>query len=516
MANKKQGAGASLLGLTVKKEEDFSEWYTQVILRSELIDYYTISGCYILRPWAYAIWEKIQRWFDDEIKKLGVQNAYFPLLVSKAALETEKSHVEGFAAEVAWVTRSGNSDLAEPVAIRPTSETIMYPSYAEWIRSHRDLPLKLNQWTSVVRWEFKDPVPFLRSREFLWQEGHTAHATKEEGDQQVLEILDLYSKIYSDLLAIPTVKGTKSEGEKFAGGLYTTTVEGYIPTTGRGIQAATSHHLGQNFSKMFKIQFEDVKGEKQFAWQTSWGVTTRSLGILFMVHGDDKGLVLPPRVAPIQVVIVPILMKKVDTAAIIAKAKEIASSLKEKGFSVNVDDRENYNPGWKFNHWELKGVPLRVEFGPKDFTNNQVVVVRRDTGEKETVSIDNVLERVPAILDQIQKSLYEKATKTRDEHIVEVREWKDFVPALDGKNLVIVPWCERESCEDDIKKTSGEESKQKNAQKENEKGETGTIKLTGAAKTLCIPFEQRDLDPDTKCVKCSEKAKRWTLFGRSY
>jgi len=513
MADKKKQQEKSLLGLTVKKEEDFSEWYTQVILRSELIDYYTISGCYILRPWAYAIWEKIQRWFDDEIKKIGVQNAYFPLLVSKAALETEKSHVEGFAAEVAWVTRSGSSDLAEPVAIRPTSETIMYPSYAEWIRSHRDLPLKLNQWTSVVRWEFKDPVPFLRSREFLWQEGHTAHATKEEGDEQVLTILELYSKVYSDLLAVPTVKGTKSEGEKFAGGLYTTTVEGYIPTTGRGIQAATSHHLGQNFSKMFKIQFEDTNGGKQFAWQTSWGLTTRSLGILFMIHGDDKGLVLPPRVAPIQVVIVPILMKKIDIGALLSKAKEIGEKLKAKGLAVQVDDRENYNPGWKFNHWELKGVPIRMEFGPKDFEKEQVVVVRRDNGEKETVAIADLETRVPEILNNIQRALLEKATKARDEHIVEVREWKDFVPALDGKNLVLVPWCERDSCEDDIKKTSGEESKLKVAQSS---GETGTIKLTGAAKSLCIPFEQRPLDADAKCVKCSEKAKRWTMFGRSY
>jgi prolyl-tRNA synthetase family I len=304
--NEKAGGGQqkeSLLGITTRKEDNFPKWYKEVITRAELIEFYDISGCYILRPWSYRMWEIVQGFFDGEIKKLGVRNAYFPCLVSKDALEREADHIAGFAPEVAWVTRSGQSEMQEPVAIRPTSETIMYPAYAKWIRSHRDLPLKLNQWANVIRWEFKHPVPFLRTREFLWQEGHSAFATLEEAGKEVLDILDLYRRVYEEILAVPVVPGKKSEEEKFAGGLYTTTVEAFIPQNGRGIQGATSHCLGQNFAKMFSIQFEDPDkpGDKLYAWQNSWGLTTRTLGVLTMVHGDNKGLVLPPRVAPIQV-----------------------------------------------------------------------------------------------------------------------------------------------------------------------------------------------------------------------
>lgn len=329
----------TLLGLSATKEDDFAAWYTQTITLSEMIDYSDISGCYILRPWSYSIWEQIQRWFDDEIKELEVQNSYFPLFVSKHALETEANHVEGFAPEVAWVTKSGTTDLAEPIAVRPTSETIMYPFFSKWIRSHRDLPLKLNQWSNVVRWEFKDATPFLRSREFLWQEGHTAHCSYEEAQAMVMTALDLYRQVYEDLLAVPVIKGMKTEKEKFAGGEHTTTVEAYIDGSGRAIQAATSHNLGQNFGKMFKIGYEDQNAERQIPWQTSWGLTTRSIGVAVMVHGDNKGLVLPPRVAPVQVVLVPIYMKESDLDSLMAYAADIKKVLKSAGVRINLDNR---------------------------------------------------------------------------------------------------------------------------------------------------------------------------------
>ncbi|KAN0014837.1 hypothetical protein ACTFIU_001156 [Dictyostelium citrinum] len=512
---KKGDVKANLLGAGCKKEEDFSEWYQNVITRSEMIDYYDISGCYILRPWAYSIWEQIQAFFDAEIKKLDVQNAYFPLLVSEKALTTEKDHIEGFAPEVAWVTKSGDSQLADPVAIRPTSETIMYPAYANWIRSHRDLPLKLNQWVNVVRWEFKRPVPFLRSREFLWQEGHTAFANKEEADEEVFTILDLYRRVYEELLCVPVVKGVKSEKEKFAGGLYTTTIEGFIPTNGRGIQAATSHALGQNFSKMFNIEFENDKGGKSLAWQNSWGLTTRTIGVMVMVHGDDKGLVLPPRISPIQAVVIPLHFKDADTTAVDSKAKEIADQLKAAGIRVNLDNRPNYNPGHKYNHWELKGVPIRIEIGPKDVASGTVICCRRDTAEKSKVEISNIVTGVKELLDNIQSNLFARAVKERNDHIVTINQWNEFVPALDKKNIVLAPWCEKVSCEDSIKKKSSEESKNK---AEEEKG----FCLTGAAKSLCIPLQNQEhvklpeIKDDTKCFCCQEKATKYTLFGRSY
>jgi prolyl-tRNA synthetase len=379
------------LGLSAKKNEDFAKWYSEIVVASELISYYDVSGCYILRPWAYSMWESVQRWFDAEIKSLGVQNAYFPLFITEDVLNTEKDHVEGFAPEVAWVTRCGNSEMEKPVAIRPTSETVMYPYYSQWIRSHRDLPLRLNQWTNVVRWEFKYPTPFIRSREFLWQEGHTAFATKEEADAEVLQILALYAQVYRELLAVPVIKGKKSAKEQFAGALYTTTVEAFIPETGKGIQGATSHCLGQNFSKMFGIEFEtEEKNEtgtgakKAHAWQNSWGLTTRSLGVAIMTHSDDRGLVLPPRVAPKQCVIIPIPNAKTPPevhAAMLAKVGEFKAALEKQGVRVETDCRDNYTPGWKYNAWELKGVPVRVELGPRDMDGGVVVLARRDTGE---------------------------------------------------------------------------------------------------------------------------------------
>ncbi|KAG0232285.1 ribose-phosphate pyrophosphokinase 1 [Actinomortierella wolfii] len=521
--NEAASTGAIQIGIEYKKSEDFPKWYQQVVTRSEMLEYYDVSGCYIFRPWAYRIWQEIQRWFDDHIQELGVENAYFPMFVPKKALETEKDHVEGFAAEVAWVTKAGNTDMEEHLAVRPTSETVMYPYFAKWIRSHRDLPLKLNQWCNVVRWEFSNPQPFLRTREFLWQEGHTAHATKADADEEVAAILELYRRVYEELLAVPVIKGVKSEKEKFAGGLYTTTVEGYIPTTGRGIQAATSHCLGQNFAKMFNISFEDPNaiaegGEAKplHAWQNSWGLTTRSIGVAIMIHGDDKGLVLPPRVATVQVVIIPCGINKntteEDRAAIDRTMDETFKTLKKAGIRAKVDDRSTYSAGYKFNHWELRGVPLRVEIGPKDVKAGKAVAARRDNGEKTTVRLDAIVEDITNLLDTVQSDMFTRAKNERDANLAYVTKWEDFVPALDNKKLCLIPWCEEEACETEIKARSKAQSAEVLDEKAPSMG----------AKSLCIPFDQpQDEDKkikagETKCVNCGKDAKRWALFGRSY
>ena len=406
------------------------------------------------------------------------------------------------ARQVAWVTRSGNSELDAPIAVRPTSETVMYPVYAQWIRSHRDLPLKLNQWCNVVRWEFKHPTPFIRSREFLWQEGHTAFATKAEADAEVRAILDRYKEVYEQLLAVPVIQGVKSEKEKFAGGLYTTTIEAFVPHTGRGIQAATSHCLGQNFAKMFGIEFENADGGRSMVWQNSWGLTTRSIGVAVMVHGDDTGLVLPPRVAPVQVIVVPIPNTKLgadEAAALNAGAAAACEALLAAGVRAKLDARENYTPGWKYNHWELKGVPLRLEFGPRDLAAGACVLARRDTRAKATVALAELPARAAALLAEMQGDMLARATAERNSRIATVMTWPGFVPALDGKNMVLAPWCEEPESEEWVKKKSGEESDK------------------GAAKTLCIPFQQPPLPPGTPCFTGNGKtATVWALWGRSY
>ncbi|RLV92945.1 putative proline-tRNA ligase [Spathaspora sp. JA1] len=515
---KKEGKieDAKLIGITYDKEKDFSSWYTEIVTKGELLEYYDVSGCYILRPNSYFVWETIQEWFNEHIKTLGVQNTYFPMFVSQRVLEKEKDHIEGFAPEVAWVTKAGNSDLEEHIAIRPTSETVMYPYYAKWIRSHRDLPLKLNQWNSVVRWEFKHPQPFLRTREFLWQEGHTAHLTAEGAQQEVLEILDFYAAIYEDLLAVPVVKGKKTDNEKFAGGDYTTTVEGFISATGRGIQGGTSHHLGQNFSKMFNIAVENPEGAdkpKVFAYQNSWGLSTRVIGVMIMTHSDNRGLVLPPRVAMNQVVVIPVgLTSKTSEEQrkqINDGAEDIESRLKKVGVRAIGDYRAIYNPGWKFADWELKGVPIRLEFGPKDLVSNQVTAVRRDDGSKYTIKLDELETEIPKILDEMHNALLSKARNDFDAHRVKVDEWKDFVPTLNKKNVLLSPWCGDGDCEDDIKDSS--------AKKDNGEDEEVDEKAPSmGAKSLCIPFEQPELKPGQKCVKCDKLATAYCMFGRSY
>lgn len=517
---KKKADGPVLVGITEPKSGDLSEWYQQVVLKGEMLEFTDIPGCYVYLPASYSIWEMITAYFNERIKKMGVKNTYFPLFITEANLTREEEHIEGFAAEVAWVTHGGKTKLDKPLAVRPTSETAMYSYYSKKIRSHRDLPLKLNQWNNVVRWEFKHAVPFLRSREFLWQEGHTAHMTEEEASKEVMEILDHYASIYEDLLAVPVVKGQKTKNEQFPGAHYTKTIEGFIPAVGRGIQAATSHCLGQHFAKMFDITVEDPaqqikEGEarkKLHVWQNSWGFTTRSIGVMILVHGDDKGLVIPPRVAEVQVVIVPVgITAKTsdeDREKLYNKVDELRSTLEAVNVRVESDLREGYSPGFKFNDWELKGTPLRIEFGPKDFEKGVVTTSRRDREGKDTIPIDDIGTQIPALLDTIQKDMLEKASKEFAEHRVTVREWKDFVPTLNGKNVLMVSHCLGGECEDTIKKDSAGNL---------EGQEVDARAPSMGAKSLCIPEDQPE-GLEEKCInpKCESKAQKWVMFGRSY
>jgi len=476
-------------GITVKKTEDFSEWYTQVVLKSGLADYAPVKGCMIFREHSYAIWEKIQAIFNKKIRTTGHRNVYFPMFIPESFLKKEAEHFEGFVPEVAWVTMGGDSQLEEKLAIRPTSETVMYATYAKWIRSWRDLPMKLNQWCSVVRWETKATKLFLRTREFLWQEGHTAHATKEEADREVMEILDAYRDVIESYLAVPVLVGKKTEMEKFAGALYTTTLESMMPD-GKALQMGTSHQLGQHFSKVFDIKFLDQGEKEQYVWQTSWGFSTRIIGALVMVHGDDKGLVLPPKVAPVQVVIVPIPYKGVETKAIMTKAKEILDRLQKRDIAVVLDDREEYTPGWKFNQWELKGVPIRIEIGPRDIKQKQVTLARRDTFQKITVKEDEAAETVTKLLEEIQNSLFNKAKKLLEESTTTVKSYDEFKKVLEKKGgFIRASWCGNSACEEKIKDETG-----------------ATIRT--------MPLEKEK--PFSKCVHCGEDASEVVYFARSY
>ena len=494
----------SSLGIQNKKEENFSDWYSECITKSEMIDYYDISGCYILRPWSYEIWESIQSYFDALIKKIGVRNYNFPLFVSQKALFKEKEHVEGFSPEVAWVTKSGKGEIDPPIAIRPTSETIMYPAFAKWIRSHRDLPLLANQWTNIVRWEFKNPTPFIRTREFLWQEGHTVHATFEEAEKMVYTILEYYRKVYEELCACPVIPGIKSENEKFPGGYCTTSIEGLLPN-GKAVQCATSHHLGQNFSKMFDISFLDKDKKKQIAWQTSWGLTTRTIGVLVMMHGDNKGLVLPPKVAPIQVVIVPIKTSKDNAEEILGKGREIYEQLKKADIKVIFDDSEMHTPGWKYAQWELKGVPIRIEYGKKDLSKEQVTFFCRDNLEKFTVKLTEVVDKIKETLEVIQKRMFQKQLERVKNSTTEAKDFDKFLEGLNKGNIIYTPWCKDSDCEDKVK-----EKVKEIAAKSEEQDSVGTCK------TLNMPLEQPKLEEGAKCFFCGKPAKATAIWGRSY
>lgn len=477
------------MGITVKKSKDFSEWYTQTVLKSCLADYAPVRGCMVFREHSYAIWERIQEIFNRKIKATGHRNVYFPLFIPESFLKREAEHFAGFTPEVAWVTMGGDTPLEEKLAIRPTSETVMYATYAKWVRSWRDLPILLNQWCSVVRWETSATKLFLRTREFLWQEGHTAHATKEEADKEVLEILQVYKEVMESFLAIPVLAGVKTDSEKFKGALYTTTLEAMMPD-GKALQMGTSHQLGQNFSKVFDIKFLDQQERQQYAWQTSWGFSTRVIGALVMIHGDDKGLVLPPRVAPIQVVIVPIPYKDTDTQLIQEKARELFDKLQESAVAVMLDNRTEYTPGWKFNEWELKGVPLRMEIGPRDVKHEQVVLVRRDTGKKIAVREQETLDVVIKMLEEIQKHMLNRAKKALEEKITTVETYAAFTKTLEDKGgFLRASWCGNSDCEERIK------------------GETGaTIRV--------VPFEKENTF--AKCVYCGNDANQVVYFARSY
>ena len=431
------------------QSEDFSQWYLDVVRKAELSDYSPVKGCMVIRPYGYAIWELIQQALDRRFKATGHVNAYFPLFIPQSLLLREKEHVEGFAPQVAWVTKGGDEQLAEPLVVRPTSEAVIGTMYAKWIKSWRDLPVLINQWANVVRWE-KVTRPFLRTTEFLWQEGHTAHETEPEAQEETLRILELYREFCETELAMPVVAGEKSESEKFAGAQRTYSIEALMGD-GRAMQAGTSHNLGQNFAKAFEIQFQGRDKSLQHAWTTSWGVSTRLIGGVIMTHGDDSGLILPPRVAPYQVVIVPISRGNWQQT-VLPRAQAIRDELTATGLRVMLDDRDAYTPGWKFAEWEMRGVPLRLEIGPKDIEKNQVVLARRDSREKAFVPMPGLTAHVASLLDTIQRALFDRAVKFREEHTTRADSYEEFKRIMDGRpGFVVSPWCGDAECEAQIK-----------------------------------------------------------------
>lgn len=483
----KDKAKSSTQGLAVKKEENFSEWYNQLVQKAELADYSDVKGFMVIRPNAYSIWEAIQQYFDKKIKAMGVRNAYFPLLIPESFFKKEAEHAQGFTPEVAWIANKdeNNSGKSERLAIRPTSETIMYDSYAKWIRSWRDLPLRINQWCNVVRWETKATRLFLRTREFLWQEGHCVYETKADCDKETEAVLREYKEMCEKLLAIPVLSGRKTEGEKFSGALYTLSVEGIMPD-GRALQMGTSHNLGQGFAESFGISFLDRDGSKSTPWQNSWGVSTRLIGALTMVHGDDLGLVLPPRVAYNKLAIVPLLFKGQEKK-VLAKAKEIEKKLAR--FAPILDNRDS-SPGWKFHEWELKGMPLRIELGPRDLEKNQLVLVRRDTGKKEIIKISRVEKSVETALEDMQTSLLKKAEKSMKEKIVAVKDFSNLKKVISSQKVGFGFFCGNKACDEEIKgKADG-------------------------AKTLNYPLNQKE--SKGKCIVCGKSCASQIYIAKSY
>lgn len=464
-------------------DDDFAQWYTDVVIKTQLVDYGPVKGTMVIRPYGYAIWENIQREMDARFKATGHQNAYFPMLIPYSYLVKESEHVEGFAPEVALVTHVGNDELPEKLVVRPTSETIICSMYQKWVQSYRDLPVLINQWANVVRWE-KTTRPFLRTSEFLWQEGHTLHRTEDEARGETLKMLEVYREFAENVLAIPVLVGRKSEKEKFAGAQETYGMEAMM-LDGKSLQAGTSHYFGQNFTKAFDIKYLDSDGAQKYPYQTSWGTSTRMIGAVIMAHGDNRGLALPPKVAPIQVVIVPVAAHK---GGVNEKAAEINQALINAGVRTELDVRDQ-SCGWKFNEWEMKGVPLRVEIGPRDVENNQCVLVRRDTQEKLFISLDNLGNTVTDLLDDIQRNMLEKSRKFRDEHIKECHNMDEFKTAIDNKNFVKAMWCGCPECEKKIKELH-------------------------QATTRVMPFDQTPIDD--KCVFCGKKADKVIYFARAY
>ena len=466
------------------RDEDFAQWYTDVVSKAALCDYTDVKGCMVYLPNGYAIWEKMQADLDKRFKETGVENVYLPMLIPENLLQKEKDHIEGFAPEVAWVTHGGNEPLQERMCIRPTSETLFCDHWSKTVQSYRDLPKVWNQWCSVLRWE-KTTRPFLRSREFLWQEGHTAHATAEEAEERTIQMLNLYADFCEEVLAIPVVKGRKTDKEKFAGAEATYTIESLMHD-GKALQSGTSHNFGDGFAKAFGIQYTDKENKLQYVHQTSWGMTTRMIGAIIMVHGDNSGLKLPPRIAPVQAVIIPIQQRK---EGVLEKAAELEAALKAANIRVKTDATDK-SPGFKFAEQEMRGIPVRIECGPKDIEANQAVVVRRDTREKIVVCLDEIAEKIQEILDTIQKDMLEAARTHRDAHTYVATNYEEFVQIINEKpGFVKAMWCGCKECEDKIKEET-------------------------AATSRCIPFEQEQL-ADT-CVCCGKPAKKMVYWGRAY
>ncbi len=469
------------------RSEDFSQWYLDIVLKAELMDYAPVKGCMAIRPYGYAIWENIQRLLDQRFKATGHKNAYFPLFIPESLLQKEAEHVEGFAPEVALVTQGGSEKLSERLVVRPTSEAIICSMYAKWIQSWRDLPILYNQWCNVVRWE-KNTRPFLRTSEFLWQEGHTVHATEEEAEEEALKMLGVYREFAETELALPVISGLKTENEKFAGALRTFTIEALM-TDGRALQAGTSHNLGQHFARAFEIRFLDKDDELKYAWQTSWGVSTRMIGAIIMVHGDDRGLKLPPRVAPVQAVVVPILTKK-QKEQVLEKARELYSHLGES-FRMELDDREGYSPGWKFNEWEMKGVPVRLELGPRDMESQGITAVRRDTGEKVFLPEEGLAESLEKLLNDVQANLYQQALDYRQENTRRAGSYEELTQILEEhRGFILAGWCGDSACEEKVKEDT-----------------RATIR--------CIPFDE-EIEDKGSCLSCGKEGEYLVYYARAY
>lgn len=470
------------------RSQDFSAWYQDIIESADLAEHGPVKGTMIIKPYGYSMWENIREVLDKRFKELGVENVYFPMFIPESFLKKEESHVEGFSPEVAVVTYAGGKKLQEALIVRPTSETIIYDAFSRWIGSHRDLPIIINQWVNVVRWELR-PRLFLRTTEFLWQEGHTAHATYEEADDMARTMLNVYREFIEDYLAIPVIPGIKSESERFAGAMHTYTIEAMMQD-GKALQLATSHNLGQNFAKAFNITFNKEDSSSEYIWQTSWGLSTRTIGGFIMAHSDDKGLVIPPKIAPIHVVIVPIWSKDIDKEAVINKAREIKNNLvNDLNLHVKVDERDGLHPGEKYYYWEKRGIPVRLEIGPRDLKNESVILVRRDTGDKENVVFSLVNDRISALLKDIQNNLFNKALKFRNEKTKEVSTWEDFVKEIENGNFVLAHWSGEASTEAEIKEKT-----------------KATIR--------CIPFSKGE--SEGKCILSGKPSNKRVIFARFY
>lgn len=471
-------------GLTIKKEENFTEWFTQLMVKADLAEYSKVSGFIVYKPMAYALWEKIREETDKEFKKIGVKNVYFPLLVPESLFENEADFIKGFAPEVAWVTQAGNTKLPERLAIRPTSEAIMYDSYSKWIRSWRDLPLLYNQWNNVVRWDTNNPVPFFRGREFLWNELHTAFATKKEAMEHGKKVIKAYNKVTEDLMAVPALYGRKTEKEKFAGAVFSEKNHTFLQN-GKVLETTCFHHDGQNFSRAYKIKFKDAKEKEEFVWQNTHAISTRMLGGMLALHSDNNGLIIPPKMAENKAVIIPLMFEK--EKKVLSEAKKLKKEFSK--FNPLLDERLEVTPGYKFNEWELKGIPLRIEIGPRDLKEKSAIVVKRNTKEKLKIKLKDLAKEIPSLLEEIQKELYENAKKLLESNMKETLNKKELIKLLKNKKIVLAPMCRQEECEDLLKAD------------------------TSGGKALFI--DQRKIEKE-KCIICENRAEYWVQIGKTY